>query len=218
MASNKQWPALPPAPTCSRSPTIPNSNQQLPVPSPTFNHFTSLAYYGAVTKEPHHTPIYLLVIILTLTDKFTNLMCQQHYQDTSHHRQYMHRGIQTNIITPLWRNKLELEHFNHLFIKSGHYKTTTTIFLSPTIYFNHYQTIYCTTCDLIKHFSHFSLKLVITRPPWHNLSFTVYFHLYRTIHCTICNVMKTVIKHFSHFSWKFVITRPPQLQFIYTSL
>ena len=101
LACSKQQPALLPTPAHSRSPTIPNSKQQLPMPSPMFNHFTSPAYYGAVTKLPHHTPLYLLVIILTLTDKFTKLLCQQGYQDTSHQKQYIHRGIQTNIITPL---------------------------------------------------------------------------------------------------------------------
>ena len=106
LAYSKQRPALLPPPVCSRSPIIPNSRQQLPVPSPMFNHLTSPAYYGAVTKVPHHTLLYLPVIILTLTDKFTKLLCQQGYQDTIHQKQYVHRGIQTNIITPLWRNKL----------------------------------------------------------------------------------------------------------------
>ena len=110
ISCSKQWPALLPTPVCSGSPTIPNSRQQLPMPSPMFNHFTSPAYYGAVTKVPHHTPLYLPVIILTLTDKFIKLLCQQGYQDTIHQKQYVHRGIQTNIITPLRRNQLELEH------------------------------------------------------------------------------------------------------------
>ena len=101
MANSKQWPALLPTPVCSRSPTIPNSRQQLPVSSPMFNHLIRPAYYGAVTKSSHHTPLYLPVIILTLTDKFTTLLCQQGYQDTVHQKQYVHRGIQTNTITPL---------------------------------------------------------------------------------------------------------------------
>ena len=111
-----------------------HSKQQLPMPSPTFNNFTSPAYYGAVTKEPPHTLLYLPVIILTLTDKFTNLMCQQ--QDTSHHKQYMHRGIQTDIVTPLWRNKLELEHklnSNTLIIHSS----KVVITRPPELHFYH---------------------------------------------------------------------------------
>ena len=101
VASSKQWPALLPTPVCSRSPTIPDCRQQLPMPSPMFNHFTSPAYNAAVTKVPHHTPLYLPVIILTLTDKFTKLLCQQGNQDTIHQKQYIHRGIQTDTITPL---------------------------------------------------------------------------------------------------------------------
>ena len=141
LASSKQQPALLPTPACSRSPTIPSSKQQLPVPLPMFNHFTSPAYYGAITKVPHHTLLYLPVIILTLTDKFTKLFCQQRNQDTIHQKQYIHRGIQTNTITPLWKTqavlqyKLELKHklnsnvFCHPFIASGHYKTTMTTFI-----------------------------------------------------------------------------------------
>ena len=101
VASSKQQPVLLPTPVCSRSPTIPNSRQQLPVLSPMFNHLTTPAYYGAVTKVPHHMPLYLPVIILTLTDKFTKLLCQQGNQDTIHQKQYVHKGIQTDTITPL---------------------------------------------------------------------------------------------------------------------
>ena len=91
MASSKQWPALLPTPACSRSSIIPTSRQQLPVPSPAFNHFTTPVYH----------PLYLPVIILTLTDKFTKLLCQQGYPDTTHHKQYVHKGIQTDTITSL---------------------------------------------------------------------------------------------------------------------
>ena len=101
MAGSKQRPALLPTPVHSRSPIIPNSRQQLPVPSPTFNHFTTPVYHGAVTKSPHLTPLYLPVIILTLTDKFTKLLCQQGYPDTTHQKQYVHKGIQTDTIIPL---------------------------------------------------------------------------------------------------------------------
>ena len=101
VASSKQWPALLPTPARSRSPTTSTSRQKLPVPSPMFNHPISPTHYGAVTKSPHHTLLYLPVIILTLTEKFTKLLCQQGYQDTLHHKQYIHRGIQTDTITPL---------------------------------------------------------------------------------------------------------------------
>ena len=99
-ASSKQQPVLLPTPAHSRSPIIPSSRQQLPVPSPAFNHLTTPAYYGPATKSPHCTPLYLPVIILTLTDKFTKLLCQQGYPDTTHQKQYIHRGIQTDTITP----------------------------------------------------------------------------------------------------------------------
>ena len=129
MANSKQQPALIPTPACWRSPTMPSNKQQLPVLSPMFNHFTSPAYYGAVTKVPHHTPLYLLVIILTLTDEFTKLLCQQGNQDTIHQKQYIHRGIQTDTITPLWRTqaelkyKLELKHkLNSNILSSSHCK------------------------------------------------------------------------------------------------
>ena len=104
MAIRRQWPALLPTPACSRSPTIPSSRQQLPVPSPAFNHLSTPVYHGAVTKPPHLTPLYLPVIVLTLTDKFTKLLCQQGYPDTTHQKQYVHKGIQTNTVTPLWRH------------------------------------------------------------------------------------------------------------------
>ena len=102
VASSKQQPALLPTPVCSRSPATPNSRQQLPVPSPVFNHFTTPAYYGAVTRSPHQTLLYLPVIVLSLTDKFTKLLYQQGYLDTVHQKQYVHKGIQTDTITPLW--------------------------------------------------------------------------------------------------------------------
>ena len=101
MAIRRQWPALLPTPARSRSPTIPSSRWQLPVPSPTFNHLLTPVYHGAVTKSPHLTPLYLPVIVLTLTDKFTKLLCQQGYPDTTHQKQYVHKGIQTDTITPL---------------------------------------------------------------------------------------------------------------------
>ena len=106
MAIRRQRPALLPTPACSRSPIIPSSRQQLPIPSPTFNHLSTPIYHGAVIKPPHLTPLYLPVIVLTLTDKFTKLLCQQGYLDTTHQKQYVHKGIQTNTITPLWRHKL----------------------------------------------------------------------------------------------------------------
>ena len=92
VASSKQQPALLPTLICSRSPTIHSSRQsrqQLPVPSPMFNHLTTPAYYEAVTRSPHQTPLYIPVIILTLTDKFTKLLCQQGSQDTVHQKQYV---------------------------------------------------------------------------------------------------------------------------------
>ena len=109
VASSKQWPALLPTPAHSRSPAIPSSRQQLPVPSPVFNHLTSPAYYGPVTESPYLAPLYLPVIILTLTDKFTKLVCQQGYKNTIHQKHYIHRGIQTDTITPLWRKQAELK-------------------------------------------------------------------------------------------------------------
>ena len=101
VASRRQQPVLLPTPARSRSPTIPSSRQQLPVPSPAFNHLSTPVYHGAVTKSPHLTPLYLPVIVLTLTDKFTKLLCQQGYPDTTHQKQYVHKGIQTDTITPL---------------------------------------------------------------------------------------------------------------------
>ena len=106
IAIRRQWPALLPTPARSRSPIIPSSRQQLPVPSPTFNHLSTPFYHEAVTKSPHLTPLYLPVIVLTLTNKFTKLLCQQGYPDTTHQKQYVHKGIQTDTITPLWRHKL----------------------------------------------------------------------------------------------------------------
>ena len=101
MANSKQQPALLPTPAHARLLTTTCSKQQPPVSSPTLYHYTSPAYHGTVTKEPYHILIYLPVIILTLTDIFTSLMCQQHYQNTSHHKQYVHKGTQSDIIMPL---------------------------------------------------------------------------------------------------------------------
>ena len=57
MASRRQRPALLPTPARSRSPTIPSSRQQLPVPSPTFNHLSTPVYHGAVTKSTSPHPV-----------------------------------------------------------------------------------------------------------------------------------------------------------------
>ena len=45
---------------------------------------------------------------IKLTDKFTNLMCQQLHQNTNHQKQYIHKGTQTDIVTPLGRSKPSL--------------------------------------------------------------------------------------------------------------
>ena len=105
IARSKQWSALLPAPVHSRPQTMTNSNQQPPLSSTILHHYTIPAYYGADTKEPYHILLYLPVIILTITDKFTNLMCQQHHQNTNHQKQYVHTGTQTDLITLLWRSK-----------------------------------------------------------------------------------------------------------------
>ena len=52
MAIRRQRPALLPTPARSRSPIIPSSRQQLPVPSPAFNYLSTPVYHGTVTS-PH---------------------------------------------------------------------------------------------------------------------------------------------------------------------
>ena len=93
----------------------------------------------SVMYRTHFQPwilVYIPIIMLTLTDKFMNLIeqhtmtHQQHHQNTNHQEKYLQKGTQTDIITPLCR-LVPISNipgpFTFIVQKIGHHKTITTM-------------------------------------------------------------------------------------------
>ena len=158
---SKQWPPLLPNPTISGPQCATSSKQWPPLLPTTFYHHTILTYYEAYTIGPYQPqiPVYVPVIMSTLTDKFMNLLYTQHNQNTNHQKQWVHKGTQTDIITLLWRIVAILnilEPSTIMFYNTfGHFKTTMTTQIG-TLYFYHCRTLHCNLQNIctIVYFNH----------------------------------------------------------------
>ena len=87
---------------------ITNNRQQIPLlPNPPY-HYNLPVYHktnsiGSFTWQTTHiqpqVPVYLPVILLTLTDKFMNLTHPQHHRYYNQPMQHVHQGTQTTVTT-----------------------------------------------------------------------------------------------------------------------